>query len=52
VRYFYLVTINAYLREELARNYTKPFNVWLKERPEISRILDNIQYPEAVPDAV
>jgi len=46
IRYFYLITINAYLHEQVSSNFTQHFSQWLKERPEIPKILEHVAFPE------
>lgn len=46
IRYFYLIVINAYLRDEVSKDFKKSFQTWLAERPELLRLIDNLQFPE------
>ena len=48
IRYFYLICINAYLRENVKTNFHTSFTHWLKQRPEITHLLENVQYPETL----
>jgi hypothetical protein len=38
--------VAAAAASQVKSDFKKPFVEWLKERPEIAKILDNVQYPE------
>ncbi len=46
IRYFMLIVINAYMVEEVKANFQRPFSTWLNDHPEITKLLENVQYPE------
>ena len=47
IRYFMLILINAYMTQELEHDFKRlTFAEWLDARPEVSNILQGLQYPE------
>ncbi len=42
-RYFYLVSFNQYVQEQAPRGYQQTFSEWMKERPELKQLLENLQ---------
>jgi hypothetical protein len=47
IRYFFLITFNAYFRDEAPSHFSKSFGQWYKERPEIKNILEKYSEAEA-----
>jgi len=46
IRYFFLISICAYLMECKHDNYRTKFSHWMRSRPEIVNILDGMKFPQ------
>ncbi len=42
-RYFYLVSFNQYVQEQAPGGFQQTFSDWMKERPELKGLLENLQ---------
>ncbi len=42
-RYFYLVSFNQYVKDQAPGGFQQTFSDWLKERPELKALLENLQ---------
>jgi len=52
IRYFMLLAIGAYMSQEVAHAFTRlTFQQWLADRPEVTNILAQMQFPEEPPAA-